>query len=288
MNSAVEASLRASGLNRALFCLLGVCLAVPAAKAGSDIPDPAHAGAILEQFRGSVWADATYAEFDLREMPRRGPEHLFHGRFWGGRDDHGPVSRFELDVGTGGFTHRFLMQGGPDYGLWTSDGPGPGVPSPDALLRPVTAGVEMTPFDLLPMPYLYWMDAPLVSVARVRGRQAYIYMITPPGDFTARYPGIRGVRAYLDAQYDALEQSEVIGASGSVAKTLSLLELRKVGPRWIPKDLDVRDEVTRNKTRLTLTAIAVGVPLDPATFDPALLGAPAARPDAASITPITQ
>jgi hypothetical protein len=86
------------------------------------------------------------------------------------------------------------------------------------------------------------------------------------------------VRVYLDTQYDALMQSEISGPAGNVAKTLSLLELRKVGDRWIPKDVDVRNEATRDKTRLSMTAVAVGIPVDPAAFDPQQLGAQLAPP----------
>jgi hypothetical protein len=50
----------------------------------------------------------------------------------------------------------------------------------------------------------------------------------------------------------------------------------------------VRDDATRDKTRLSVTAIAIGIPADPAVFDPASLGAAAAAPAAASITRVTQ
>ena len=122
----------------------------------------------------------------------------------------------------------------------------------------------------------------------MRGRQAYVYMLAAPADFSAANPGIRAVRVYLDGQYEALEQSEVIGSGGPVTKTLSLLELRKVGPRWIPKDVDVRTEGTRDKTRLSLTAVAVGVTLDPTTFDPSLLGTPVAPPGGGQLLPVAQ
>jgi hypothetical protein len=68
-----------------------------------------------------------------------------------------------------------------------------------------------------------------------------------------------------------------------VSKTLSLLELRKVGSRWIPKDMDVRNEATRDKTRLSLTAVAIGTEGGPVAFDPALLGSPLAPPPAARV-----
>ena len=92
------------------------------------------------------------------------------------------------------------------------------------------------------------------------------------------------MRAYLDTQYDALVQSEVTGGDGRLSKTLSLLELRKVGDRWIPKDVDVRNEATRDKTRLSLTAVAIGFAAAPAGLDPDHLGSPLAPPPAARVT----
>jgi hypothetical protein len=267
---------------------LVACVAAPGPRARAETPDKAAAAALLEQFRRSVWAETIYAEFDLREMPRRGDERIYHGRFWGARNERGPVTRFEVDGAGGAFSRHILIQGGPDYGLWTSDGPLGGTPAEDALLAPLVPGAQITPFDLLPMPYLYWIDSVFTGVERVRGRQACIYMISPPGDFASGAPGIKAVRAYLDTQYDALEQTEVIGADGRVAKTLSLLELRKVGSRWIPKDVDVRNEATRDKTRLTLTGVAVGIPVDPAAFDPSRLGAPAAPATGDAFIRITQ
>jgi hypothetical protein len=245
--------------------------------APAQLPDGPTAAALLEQFRSSIWAEPVYAEFDLRQMPRRGAEHVFRGRFWGARNGQGPVTRLELDIGKGGFTHRFLVQGGPAGAVWTSDGPGGAVLSEDAMTAPLAPGVEMTPFDVLPMPYLYWLDSELVSVSRIRGRPANIYVFLPSADFAALHPAIRSVRAYLDTQYDALEQAEVLGPGG-VSKTLTLLELRKVGDRWIPKDLDVRNEATRDKTRLALTAVAVGVPPDARALDPTRLGLDLAPP----------
>ena len=255
-------------------------LAPPCVAAPAPLPDKAAAASILDQFRRMVWAEPIYAEFDLRQMPRRGDERLFLGRFWGGRNGRGPVTRLELETGKGGFAHRFLVQGGPDGALWTTDGPGAGTPDPGAVMKPLVPGVEMTPFDILPMPYLYWLDADLVAVSRIRGRPSYAYVFRPSADFTARNAGVGSVRAYLDTQYDALVQSELTRADGHIAKTLSLLELRKVGDRWIPKDLEVRNDSTRDKTRLTLTAVAIGVPPDPRAFDPAELGSDLAPPPA--------
>ena len=273
----------------ALAWLFGACAATRGTGAApAELPDAPTAALLLDHFRQSIWAEPIYAEFDLRVMPRRGDERVFHGRFWGARNGRGPVTRLELDVGRGGFTHRFLVQGGPDGGIWTSDGGAPGAPNAGAVLAPLVPGVEMAPFDILPMPYLYWLDAELVSIERIRGRPSFSYVFTPSADFVALNPGIKSVRAYLDTQYDALVQSQIAATDGHVSKTLSLLELRKVGDRWIPRDVDVRNEATRDKTRLSLTAVAVGAAPAPSAFDPDQLGSPVAPPPSGKVLRIPQ
>lgn len=270
----------------ALTCVAATCLGAPASRSDAQ-PDKADAARVLDQFRRSLWADPVYAEFDLRQMPRRGDERLFHGRLWGAQNERGPITRFELDVGKGGFTHRLLVQSGPEPALWVSDGGTSGASNDHALVMPLISGLEMTPFDLT-MPYLYWLDFGVSGLQRIRGRPAFIYLFTPPADFSLAYPGIKSMAAYLDTQYDALVQSELVGNDGHLAKTLSLLELRKVGNRWILKDVDVRNEVTRDKTRLAVSAIAVGISVDPSTFDPALLGVPVTPPAEDQISRIAE
>jgi len=183
----------------ALTCVAATCLGAPASRSDAQ-PDKADAARVLDQFRRSLWADPVYAEFDLRQMPRRGDERLFHGRLWGAQNERGPITRFELDVGKGGFTHRLLVQSGPEPALWVSDGGTSGASNDHALVMPLISGLEMTPFDLT-MPYLYWLDFGVSGLQRIRGRPAFIYLFTPPADFSLAYPGIKSMAAYLDTQY---------------------------------------------------------------------------------------
>ena len=271
MKSLAEQSQRTDRLRSvrriSLFAIAALC-AVPCALHAADADS--SAGDSLDRFRRSLWAEPIYLEFDLRQMPRRGDEHVFHGRLWGARNDQGPVTRVEVDVGAGGFTRHLLIQSGPEAAVWVSEAAGAGRRDDHAPLAP---GLEFTPFDVQ-MPYLYWLDFTVAGTGRIRGRPAINYVFTPPADFAAANPGVRAVRAYLDAQYGALVQSEVTGRDGNLAKTLSLLELRKVGDRWIPKDVDVRNEVTRDKTRLSVTAVSTGIAVDSSAFDPERIGNP--------------
>jgi hypothetical protein len=277
LKSLSEPSLRPDWLRavrRTSLFFLAVFSAAPAALRAAE-PDTTASDA-LDRFRRSLWAEPIYLEFDLRQMPRRGDEHVFRGRLWGARSDQGPVTRLEVDVGAGGFSRHILIQSGPEPAVWISESAGAARRDDHAALAP---GLEFTPFDVQ-MPYLYWLDFTVAGTDRIRGRPAFNFVFTPPADYAAANPGVRAVRAYLDAQYGALVQSEVTGPDGNLAKTLSLLELRKVGDRWILKDADVRNEATRDKTRLSVTAVAVGIPVNPASFDPSQLGASLAPPPA--------
>ena len=55
---------------------------------------------------------------------------------------------------------------------------------------------------------------------------------------------------------------------GEAVKSIALLDLKKVGEQWLVKTVDVRDLRTRDKTRLTFTAAALGLELPVATFSP--------------------
>jgi hypothetical protein len=234
--------------------------------AQGGLPDPAGADAFLERFRRSASAEPTYLEFDLHALPRRGEEQVFPGKLWTARDPQGPVFRIVL-TDAAGARHPILVQSGPAPAVWTAGATGVSSVGVGALFQPLVPGAGMTAFDLQ-MPFFYWPDAKLVKVTRVRGRPAYLFIFRPPADFAQAHPDLAGVRAYLDTEYAAPVQTELFGPNGRSTKTLSLVDLKKVGERWIPKDIDVRDEATRDKTRFTVTGFATGDYLARGIFSP--------------------
>jgi hypothetical protein len=284
---------RAPWFLRRALAALGVALAAglamgqgytPTTDLGQvGLPDQAAGAALLEQFRRSVNAEPFYLEFELHALPRRGNEQVFRGRLWGARNDRGPITRIGV-TGADGRERRFLVQGGLEGGIWRSEGAAGAVADPSGLMKPLIPGVETTAFDLQ-MPFVYWPEPGLVGVQRIRGRPSYCFIFRPPADFAARFPGLSGVRAYLDAEYPAPVQFELIGPDGKVAKTWSLLDLKKIGGRWIVKEVDVRNEATRDKTRFLVTGAALGIKPAAGLFDPARL-AEAPPPLVEQIVPI--
>lgn len=273
-----------------VFALLGggLCAAPPAnvqtplAQFGK--PDAAESARILEQFRQSGVAGEYFLEFELHQLPRRGEERVFRGQWWGGRNARGAVERIAVVDGEGR-ERRLLVQHGAQAAVWRLAGNRAEQLPATALFEPLVPGVEITPFDLQ-MPFLHWPGAAVERIVRTRGRPAHEFVFHPPPDFAAQHAQLGVVRSYFDAQYNAPVETELLSRGGAVLKTLSLVDLKKVGEQWMVKALDVRDDTTRNKTRLLVTGAALNLALPAATFEPAALATTVAPPAAERIVPL--
>ncbi len=242
--------------------------------------DPADAQAALAQMRRLGISGSYFLAFDLRLRPRRGDETVLSGQMWGTRNAEGPITRVALQ---GDAESRLLIQNGVRSGAWTWR-PGRGVESVpvERLFEPIASGTDLTAFDLQ-MPYLYWDDFSYQGITRFRGRPAHVIVLRPPAEFAKRYPALGGVRLHLDTQFNAAVQTELLSPGGSVTKTITVTDLKKVDDQWIVKTIDVRNETTRDKTRLEITAAALQLDLSPRAFEPSELSEPLRPPAAASL-----
>ncbi|MBI5768879.1 MAG: outer membrane lipoprotein-sorting protein [Verrucomicrobia bacterium] len=258
--------------------------AQPAPLAQIGKPDAAEAARILEQFRQSGIAGHYFLEFELQQMPRRGETKVFTGRLWGSRNSLGAVERINV-TGADGVERRLLVQHGLTPMAWRlKEGRAEPLPAA-ALFEALVPGVELAAFDLL-MPYLSWPDPTVERILRVRGRPAHEFLFRPPPDFAPTGVSLSAVRACFDTQYDAPVQTEWFAADGSVTKTLTLVDLKKVSGQWIVKSLEVRDEARRDKTRLVVTGAAMNLMLPESMFTPAALDRAIAAPPSEQVIPL--
>ena len=190
------------------------------------------------------------------------------GQLFGTRNEHGPLTRLEI----GGQT--WLIQGGPPpVTCRRQEGSAVRDLTAAETLEPV-AGTDLSVFDLQ-MPFLFWTDFVYEGLARVRGRPAHSFVLYPPKDLAASRPGLTGVRIMIDTQFQALVQAEVLGAKGVAEKSITVLDLKKAGEQWLVKAIDLRNHLTRDKTRFNATAAALDLVLPAEVFDAEQLAKPA-------------
>ncbi len=230
----------------------------------------------MEEFRAAGIAGSYWLEFSLRVMPRKGAERTVGGQLFGRRNDQGPLTRLSLANPEG--RQDWLIQSGPQSASWMQ---GAGESAPRALtaadsLVPIS-GTDLTIFDLQ-MPFLYWEDFVFEGVAKIRSRPAYSFLLYPPADLAAARPDLGAVRVALDTQFHALVQAEFLDAKGELIKSISVLDLKKVGEQWFVKSIDLRNRATRDKTRFEVTAAALNLALPDTIFVPESLATPAVLP----------
>jgi hypothetical protein len=240
-------------------------------------PDAAEAARLIEDFRKSGLPGDYYLEFELRSLPRKGEGRTFKGRWWGSRNDQGAITRIEL-IDANGATHRLILQNGERSAVWRLIDGKPAEVGVADVMTPLIPGVEISAFDLQ-MPYLYWPGATVEKITRVLGRPSNAFYFPAPPAFKAKHPEVAAARAYLDTQFNVPMQTEIVGESGKPTKTLAVISLKTVEKQTLPKAVDYRNEVTRDKTRLVISGVALNIRLAPTLFQPSTLTQSAAVPE---------
>jgi outer membrane lipoprotein-sorting protein len=245
-------------------------------------PNQAEGRKIIAEFRSQgLYPNDDYIEFELRLMPRRGAERIVPGRMWIGRNEAGPATRLVLAPGVEGQEERLLVENGSAGGVWRWK-TGRSEKLPPQAWFDALAGTDVTAFDLQ-LGFLYWPDYVFEGVSKVRGRPAHVFLMYPPSEVASQKPELSGVRVYLDTQYKAPVQFEELNRAGQAAKSVTVIDLKKVGEQWLPKAIDFRDEATRDKSRFRVTGAATAVEFSAALFDPASLNEVIAPPPADKI-----
>jgi hypothetical protein len=115
---------------------------------------------------------------------------------------------------------------------------------------------------------MYWTDFVYEGLERFRGRPTNVFLLYPPEDRLDHFPGIGGARVFVDTQFGALSQVQWVDPAGTPVKTITVLDLKRVGEQWIVKTFEVRDDRTRDKTRFTVKAAALKTSLPGSLFLP--------------------
>ncbi len=224
----------------------------------------------LESFRAQR-LDGDYCfRFQLEHMPRRGKTVRYAGTMWGTWNEQGPLTRVQLDPGEDDANGLIdlILQNGPEPKVWNWVAPKGQFEllGGAALHQPIVDGVIYTPFDLQ-MPFIYWNNFEYAGTARVSSRIVQQFLMLPPqsgyGDL-----GIGGVRIGLDDTYDALFRVDVLDAELNQRSRFTVESWKKLQGQYIVKQVTLKDDETKDRTRFRVRAASVGLILADGWFDP--------------------
>lgn len=232
---------------------------------------------ILQQFRSMGWDGGYRWRIQLKIMPRREKSWYINGMMYGDRSVQGPISRIDIierptDVDASGnqvqgSTLRLLLQSGANayamQKLSVDSGP-PNVVEADAILDRI-AGSEFSLFDLM-APYVYWSKFEYEGRKTFRGGPTHLFWMYPPEEDTLLSSLVGGVRLYISDQFNVLTQTEIFDTEGEKLKTIYISGVKKVDGQAIFSGMDVRNELTRDKTRLRILDADMGLELPQSLF----------------------
>ena len=212
--------------------------------------------------------DGFAMRFQLRHMPRRGNEIIQTGSIYGPLLGSG-ISRFSINSEILGDSDKdYLLKNGKTPKFWKSESI-QNVPVPlvtDFITKPIVEGMNYTPFDLI-MPFIFW-DAKYEKSGKVAGRPAHIFSFQSPVWIIKEKPEWKEFTLALDDAYQAPLRVQTLSSSQFLVRTLILRSFKKIGDRWIVKEVDCRDNKSGSVTRMSITSAAIGIDFDPSFFSP--------------------
>lgn len=264
---------------RSLFFVVLAC--VPAALgAQTDFRKLSEneAAAVLEEFRAARPSGDICLKFDITHYPRKDDAtKVFAGTLYGTWTERVPVLRVEIAPKDDPAAKKsFILRSGKSPEMWTLDAGKNPVRVDGNVDTPFFDGLIFTPFDLQ-TPFVHWADARYEKTRRFRGRPVHFFKMVPPADFVAKNPEIGFVRIGFDRVYAALVSAEIFDGNGKTKKNFSLSRVQKVQGQYMIRELDLRDEISRDRDELIVRSAALDLRLPRETFDPDSLSAPPPR-----------
>ncbi|MBP3302756.1 MAG: outer membrane lipoprotein-sorting protein [Opitutales bacterium] len=227
---------------------------------------PEDAKKVLSEFRAYRMAGDFCMKFEITHYLRKSDEtETCTGTLYGTWEKGAPILRIEITNGNG--EKSFLLIGGNAPELWTLDSEKRPVRMDKNSTEPFFENLIFTPFELQ-TPFVYWENAQYERTRRFRGRPVHFFKMTPPESFLSENSDVGFVRIGFDRVYNALVSAEVFDAAGKLKKTFSLSRVQKVQEQYTIRELELRDDKTRDKDEFVVTAAALNLRFPRSVFTP--------------------
>lgn len=116
------------------------------------------------------------------------------------------------------------------------------------------AGTDMTWMDLT-LDFLWWKEVRFDDIPRGdshNGRDCDILVTVPPGPI----PGCSAVRVWVDRQLRCVMQAEQLGPQGNTVRKMWVQRVKKMGDRWMIRDMEIETLNSGHRTQLFVDDIA--------------------------------
>lgn len=225
--------------------------------------------AVLREFRKFRFPADYCMDFEIVHKPRKSDdETVYAGTMWGTWDD-GAIIRMEIRKAGDSVenTKKFLIKNGEKPELWTLDENGKAAKIDGDSAAPFFDGLIFTPFDVQ-TPFLFWEDFTYETTKRSRGRPVHFFSMTPPENFKKSNPDIGSVRIGIDRAYNVLMSVEVLDSDGARLKNFFVGSVKKIQDLYTFRELELRDERSRDRDTLVVKRAAMRLRFDPEFFSP--------------------
>lgn len=132
------------------------------------------------------------------------------------------------------------------------------------LFEPIFPEIVYSPFELQ-MPFVYWERYSVGGRRMLKGRNIHSFTMYPPPSLDRGSDDLGSVRIDVDEKFKALLKAQTLNRSGKPLKTFKILSFKRIENQSIIKRIDLLDERTRDKTRFSVNAAALGLNL-PANY----------------------
>ncbi len=224
--------------------------------------------AVLKEFREFRVPGDYCMEFEIVHKPRKIAEEIvFSGTIFGTWKDDGARILLEIRQKNASpeTTKKFILQNGKNPELWTLGNDGNAVKIDEKSTSPFLENLIFTPFDLQ-TPFLFWENFAYESTKRSRGRVAYFFKMFPPENF--ENPDISYVKIALDRVYHVLLSVEIFGRGNEKLKNFSVSGVKKIQGVYTFRELELRDERSRDRETLVVKRAAMNLRFSPEVFSP--------------------
>ena len=225
--------------------------------------------AVLQAFRAGQLADDYSLFFTLRHIPRRGPTMDYSGQLWGRWFPGGAILllRFQSAPQLEDHKRTLLVLSGSEPRAWIGENDGAmseleGV----SLFEPIFPGIVYSPFELQ-MPFVYWERYTVEGRRMLKGRHVHAFTMYPPPTLDLGIADLGSVRIDVDEKFKALLKAQTLDRADQPLKTFKILSFKRIDDQAIIKRIDLLNERTRDKTRFSVNAAALGLNLPSDYFE---------------------